>query len=340
MGISSKRSGSWSTPSSGSIRIKSGGAWRTAVSIKMKRNGAWVDTGYVGYPNAATGFAGSGGNGDNRQVTFTWNAPSGGATPSGYRLYVYDSNNNQYGSPVDVGNVTSYTHTFASANSTWYVRLKTLGAAGESQNFATNNVGGTRLQVIIGNTGYYTPYPIYGWSGITGFQPAYWTQSRWPGEPYGDYTYHGSKAFDGDFGTYWTGQSWAWPGGYDWIGFSIGAPYVPVRIRSLNSYPAGNACGTYFFDYWDGANFYYAGATWPDNGGWAYGAQYISTDFVINQGSTGYYRFNYTNLGYNPTAYGTYRVLTSEVTGSYQYITQTGTGYNYTGPTGNTVNNA
>lgn len=340
MGISSKRSGSWSTPASGSIRVKSGGSWRTAVSVRVKQNGAWVNSGYVGYPNAATGFTGGGGNGDNRQVTFYWAAPSGGATPTGYRLYIYDSNNNQYGSPVDVGNVTSYTHTFASANSTWYVRLKTLGAAGESLTFATNTAGGTRLGVNIGNIGYYVPYPIYGWSGDNTFTPAYWSESTWPGKPFGDYTYHGSKAFDGNYGTYWTGQSWAWPGGSDWVGFYLSGGFTPHRYTSLVSWPAGNACGVFWFDYWDGANFGFTGYSWPNNGGWAFGGQFISTDFQINPGVTGAYRFNYSELGYNPTAYGTYRVLTAEISGTYQYIVQTGTGYTYTPPTNNAVYNA
>lgn len=333
MAIQSRRSGSWSTPTAGSIRVKSGGAWRTAVSVKVKQSGAWVDSGYVAYPNPATSFTGSGGNGDNRQVTFTWTAPTSGATVSGYRLYVYNSSNVQIAT-VDTGNVTSYTYTFGAASTTYYVRLKTLGVAGESTTFATNPAAGTRLQVVTGSVS--STYPIYGWSGTVSFTPGYWTQSTWPGEPYGDYTYHGSKAFDNDFGTYWTGQSWAWPGGSEWIGFVIGAVYTPIKIVNLINWPGGNACGTLTLDQWDGANFNYTGKSWT--GATVYGGQIIDCNIEIPQGYTYYYRIWYTNLGYNPTAYGTYRVLTNEISGGYQYITQTGTGTNPAGS--NTVSNA
>jgi hypothetical protein len=238
------------------------------------------------------------------------------------------------GYPLDVGNVTTTQIQFPAANTTYYVKLKSYGIAGESQTFATNTVGGTRLQVVTGSVS--STYPIYGWSSTQAFTPAYWTQSRWPGEPYGDYTYHGSKAFDNNFGTYWTGQSWAWPGGEEWIGFSIGAPFTNVKIVNLVSWPSGAAPGTVSLDQWDGANFNWTGKAWT--GTTVYGGQVIDCNIEIPYGSTNYYRIYYTNLGYNPSAYGNYRVLTAEVSGGYQYVTQTGTGTNPAGA--NTVSNA
>lgn len=314
---------SWTTPAAGSIRVKSDGQWRTAVSVKVKQGGIWVDSGYVAYPNPATSFTGSGGNGDNKQVTFTWTAPTTGAPVTKYYLYIYNASDVQIGSAIDVGNVTSYTYTFAASSTTYYVRLKSFGAAGLSQTFSTNTAGGTRLRVITGAASY--TYDNSHWGSNTSFTPAYWTQSAWPGEPYGDYTYHGSKAFDGDSGTYWTGQSWAWSGGSDWVGFSLGSALTPkLKIVELYNLPSGNACGTINLDEFVYPNFGYTGRYWQ--GTTAFGYQVIPCGFEIAAGVTRYFRLWYTNLGYNPTAYGTHRVLTAEVGGTYQaWITDTGT---------------
>lgn len=337
MGIFTKKQStdsSWTTPASGSIRVKDGGIWRQAIKVYVKQGGVWVDSGYVAYPNPATSFTGSGGNGDNRQVTFTWTAPTSGATVSGYKLYVYNSSDVQIAT-VDTGNVTSYTYTFGAANTTYYVRLKTLGVAGESTTFATNSALGTRLQVVIGNTS--STYPVYGWSGAISFTPGYWTQSQWPGEPYGDYTYHGSKAFDGNPYTYWSGQSWSINYGSDWIGFSLGSAISPkLKILNLYNLPAGNPCGTVTLDEFFYPNFSYTGLYWQ--GGYAFAAQVIPCNFEINAGVTRYFRLWYSNLGFNETEYGQYRALTAEVSGDYQYWTQTGTGTNPAGS--NSVSNA
>jgi hypothetical protein len=313
---------SWTTPAAGSIRVKSDGQWRTAISVKVKQGGAWVDSGYVAYPNAATSFTGSGGNGSNRQVTFTWTAPTTGAPVTKYFLSVYDASDNQIGPDIDVGNVTSYTHTFAASSTTYYVRLKSFGAAGLSQTFSTNTAGGTRLRVVIGAAP--VPYDNSRWGATVNFIPAYWTQSQWPGEPYGDYRYHGSKAFDNDSGTYWTGQSWAWPGGSEWLGFTLAAGGARRKIVALYNLPTGNRASTVSLDEFAYPNFAWTGRYWQ--GGEVFGFQIIPCDFELSPFSTRYFRLWYTDLGYNPNAYGSHRVLTAEVHGDYQdWITDTGT---------------
>ena len=323
---------SWTTPAAGSIRVKSDGQWRTAISVKVKQGGVWVDSGYVAYPNPATSFTGSGGNGDNRQVTFTWTAPSSGATVTGYRLYIYNSSDTQIGT-VNLGTGTSYTYTFGAASTTYYVRLKTLGIAGESQTFSTNTSSGTRLRVVTGAASY--PYDNSRWSANVSFVASYWTQSTWPGEPYGDYTYHGSKAFDGNSGTYWTGQSWAWPGGSEWLGFTLAAGGARRKIVALYNLPSGNRASTVSLDEFVYPDWPWTGRYWQ--GGEVFGFQVIPCDFEISPFSTRYFRLWYTDLGYNPTPYGNYRVLTAEVRGDYQdWITDTGT----VAATSNTTTNA
>jgi len=314
---------SWTTPAAGSIRVKSDGQWRTAISVKVKQGGAWVDSGYVAYPNAATSFTGSGGNGDNKQVTFTWTAPTTGAPVTKYFLSVYDASDNQIGPNIDVGNVTSYTHTFAASSTTYYVRLKSFGAAGLSQTFSTNTAGGTRLRVITGAAS--KPYDNSRWGSNVSFTPGYLSQSRWPGQDYNDFTYHGSKAFDGDLNTYWSGQSWAWPGGSDWISFQLGNALSPrLRVVELYSSAFGNGPGTINIDELSFPNWNYTGYSW--GGASAFGFQIIPCNFELAAGQSRYFRLWYTNLGANPTAYGTYRVLTREVSGVYQlWITDTGT---------------
>ena len=322
---------SWTTPAAGSIRVKSGGVWRTAISVKVKSGGAWVDSGYVAYPSAPTNFRSTSvGNGDNRQVTFAWNAGAGGAPVTNYVVNVYNSSDvYQYG--VSFGTSTSGTITFGSASTTYYVRIYAGGDAGYTE--GTNSVGGSRIRVTTGAASY--PYDNSRWSANVSFVASYWTQSQWPGEPYGDYTYHGSKAFDNNTGTYWTGQSWAWPGGSEWLGFTLSAGGARRKIVALYNLPSGNRASTVSLDEFVYPNFGWTGRYWQ--GGEVFGFQIIPCDFEISPGSTRYFRLWYTDLGYNPNAWGNYRVLTAEVHGDYQdWITDTGT----VAATANTTTNA
>jgi hypothetical protein len=320
MAIKSRRSGSWAVPAAGTIKVKSGGVWRTAISVKVKSGGAWVNSGYVAYPSAPTNFRStSAGNGDNRQVTFAWNAGAGGAPVTNYVVNVYNSSDvYQYG--VSFGTSTSGTITFGAAGTTYYVRIYAGGDAGYTE--GTNSVGGSRIRVVTGAASY--PYDNSRWSANVSFVAAYWTQSQWPGEPYGDYTYHGSKAFDNNSGTYWTGQSWAWPGGSEWLGFTLAAGGARRKIVALYNLPTGNRASTVSLDEFAYPNFAWTGRYWQ--GGEVFGFQIIPCDFELSPFSTRYFRLWYTDLGYNPNAYGSHRVLTAEVHGDYQdWITDTGT---------------
>ena len=303
-----------------------------AISVKVKQGGVWVDSGYVAYSSAPTNFRSTSvGNGDNRQVTFAWNAGAGGAPVTNYVVNVYNSSDvYQYG--VSFGTSTSGTITFGAAGTTYYVRIYAGGDAGYTE--GTNSVGGSRIRVTTGAASY--AYDNSGWGSNVLFTPGYLSQSAWPGEPYGDFTYHGSKAFDGNSGTYWTGQSWAWSGGSEWVSFQIGNALTPrIKIVELYNLPSGNAPGTINLDEFSYPNFNYTGYSW--GGASAFGYQIIPCGFEIAAGTTRYFRFWYTDLGYNPTAYGNYRVLTAEVSGVYQpWITDVGT----TPATANTTTNA
>jgi hypothetical protein len=328
---------SWTTPAAGTIRVKSNGEWKVATSVKVKQGESWVDSGYVAYPNAPTSFrVTSGGNGDTKAVTFAWTAPAAGATVTGYRLKIYDSNNNLLETqPADTaaGTTTrSYTFTGA-AGSVYYARIFTLGSAGESLTSGTTQLDATRtrLRITIGAASSTTD--TSDWGSNVSFTPGYLGQSRWPGQDYNDFTYHGSKAFDGDVNTYWSGQSWAYNGGSDWISFQLGNNLTPrLRVVELSSLAFGNGPGTItvdelFFPNWSYTNYAWGGAS-------AFGFQIIPCNFELAAGQTRVFRLWYTNLGANPTPYGTYRVLTREVSGVYQlWVTSSTT----TAATANTI---
>jgi len=197
MAIQVKRSGVWTTPSSGSISIKSGGVWKAVNSLSVKSpSGVWVNSGYVAYPSAPTNLRSTAsGNGDNRTVTFAWNAGSGGAPVTGYKLVIYNSSNGSTNTSgaiatVNLGASTlSHTYTFASAGTTYYARIFAVGTAGETM--GANAVGGQRLSIIVGNAGFYTDN--YVWSTETyGLTPTFLSQTSGQDGP---------NAFDGNFGT-------------------------------------------------------------------------------------------------------------------------------------------
>ena len=92
-----KVSGAWVGPlASGNFRVKSGktgaGSWIYPASVKMKVNGVWVDTGYVGYPAAPVNFAINGWS--YSAVALQWGAGAGGAPVSAYNLVQTDSAGN------------------------------------------------------------------------------------------------------------------------------------------------------------------------------------------------------------------------------------------------------
>jgi hypothetical protein len=323
MAIQVKRGGVWTTPTSGSISIKSGGVWRSVNSLSLKTNSsAWLNSGYVAYPSAPTSFrATSVGNGDNRQVTFAWNAGAGGAPVTNYVINVYNSSDvYQYG--VGFGTNTSGSITFGAAGTTYYVRIFAGGTAGYTQ-------GSPRLQVVVGNAGFTTPN--YVWSDTTyGVTPTFLSQSSGQGGP---------NAFDGDFGTVARGQWWAWPSPDD-NGYAEGMAFQiytgqKIQLVHLASAPDGNAPSQIW---WDLLTFpTWTGLGYSEGTGTAFGYQFVTGSRVMNAGATEVFRVHYNSLGYNPSEYGTYQWRTKEISIGYKVEVNSPI---YTAPTNTVVSNA
>jgi hypothetical protein len=323
MAIQVKRGGVWTTPTSGSISIKSGGVWRSVTSLSLKTNSAsWLNSGYVAYPSAPTSFrATSVGNGDNRQVTFAWNAGAGGAPVTDYVINVYNSSDvYQYG--VGFGTNTSGSITFGAASTTYYVRIFAGGTAGYTQ-------GSPRLRVVVGNAGFTTPN--YVWSNENyNVTPTFLNQSSGT---------TGANAFDGDYGTLASGQSWAWPSPDD-NGYAEGMSFQiyageKIRLVALASAPSGNAPSQIW---WDRLTYpTWTGLGYSEGTDTLFNFQFVNGSRVMNAGATEIFRVHYNSLGYNPTPYGTYRWITSEIVIVYKKEVNSPI---YTAPTNTVVSNS
>lgn len=318
MAIKSKRSGSWQTPAAGTIKVKKNGAWQTAISVKMKKNGAWVDSLYVAYPNAATSFSGTGGTGASLGVKFSWVAPTGGAPVTGYKLYSYsDQACTQNEQTVTLDNVLTTTYSRGSAGTngdsgtTYYVRLKTIGAAGESQSWATNSSGGTIIKVVNGSASWTTDNSYWSDTFVTNGGGPY-NASSWSGQGY-DNSYNPGLAFDGDGGTYWRSQWWSYREPWEWISFTAtGHPNYPLtKLVAAGFQPYGNPPDVFYFDLLDGyLNF--AQTLGGPGGFYTPSLALIGCDYNLTPNQVVNLRINSTQLGHNP-GYSTYNCQMAEV---------------------------
>lgn len=320
-----KKDGAWVTPAAGTIKVKTSAtdtSWKEALSIKVKVGGAWVDSGYVSYPNAPTNLrlTSSVGDGDNRNLTFGWDAPVGGAPVTRYEMTVYNSSDVQIGSAISVTSGTSQSYAFPEVSSPtiYYVRIKSVyvpsgGSPLYSQTFGTNSSGGYRLKVTIGAKTV-PPVPYWGSPYLsTPIFPLYGGQSNTVynnGESWGGY------AFDGNYGTHWSGSSWSWSGGEDWIAFLTPDNWTGLntkRLYGVTWWPDGNAPAYYSFEL-------------SYNGGWIlqkdgsgsgvspFGNQTLTLDSPLDISSQLFFRVRYSNLGYNPVPeWGDYRVMIKEL---------------------------
>ena len=266
------------------------------------------------------------GNGDNKTVTFSWTNSPTNSDITGHRINIYNSSDTLIGFVDSSGpTATSASYTFANVSTTYRARLFTKSDSGYSPSGALTPASNRRLSITTGAASY--SYDNSYWSSEVGFTPTYWTESTWPGKPYNDNTYRGDKAFDGNINTRWAGQSWAWPGGNDWIGFKIGAGSSKIKITYLvNFSPSGFFdANTVSLDQWNGSSFNWMYIAWAGSYG-PFGGQLINCNFEIAANTTGYYRLYYTDLGANATAYGSHSVSTAEIVGAYQtWVANTGT---------------
>ena len=195
-----RKDGAWVTPTSGSLRYRDGTTTdgittRIPLFAKARYGGTWVDTGYVSKPNNPTNFTiPTISNGNTTTLTFTWNAPSGGAAPTGYKLYVGTSNVTNLNLVVDniAATATSQTYTFANG-STYYAELRAFNAAGVSPNATTPDINFDRLKITMGAATTSTPVP------------ASWGASHTV-KPYGGNSSSGvnlASAYDDDFLSSW-----------------------------------------------------------------------------------------------------------------------------------------
>lgn len=270
----------------------------------------------------------SAGNGDNRSVTFTWSNTPTNYDITGHRINIYNSSDTLIGSVDSSGpTATSVSYTFPSNSTTYRARLYTKGGSEFSDLAALTPASNRRLSITTGAASYSYNYDNSYWGAERSFVPTYWTESTWPGKPYNDYTYYGGRAFDQDGNTRWSGQWWAWPGGSDWVGFKIGAGSSKILVkRLLNFTPSGfNEAGTITLDQWDGANFNWMGIAWG-GGRDIFNSQVLTCNFEIAANTTGYYRTWYTDLGYNPSEFGSHSVTVNEIGGVCQdWVVSTGT---------------
>lgn len=194
MALQVKRDGAWVTPAGGTVRVKSGGAWQTAVYVNTKVGSAWVNSGYVGAPGTPQNLSASSlGNGDTKTMTFTWTAPVTGAPVAGYRFKVY---NNASPTPTLLATLPSATTSSASTSrSVNFGQAPYSATAGSQYQVEVVAVGSTgiessatpRRRVTIGSPSSSTP--VYGYTNtvtwVTAGSPSastYWNAYERPAE--------------------------------------------------------------------------------------------------------------------------------------------------------------
>lgn len=325
MAIRSRKSGSWSIPDPGKIKVRKDGEWKTALSVKVKKNGEWKDSLYVAYPNAATNFSASPGTGGGNN-TFSWVKPTTGAPATGYKLYVYSDQacTTQVDTKtVSGGDTLSTTYTRGSAGTngadgtTYYVRLKTLGAGSlESQGWATSTSGSSTIIKVVNGSATYTPPSAWSWATFTNTIPLGYpfggTASSWSGQGY-DNSYNPGNAFDNNSSTYWRSQWWDYNYAWEWISFSIASSSYhtdKIKVTAVYFTPYGNGPGTYYLDLLalDGSWLYVAGPGASNT---------ISCSAEIPSGGSATYRLNFSSLGSNPGV-STYNAQIAEIRFDYK----------------------
>lgn len=226
MAFKTKRSGvnppAYSTPNSGTVKVAatvSGTkAYYTADRIYVASGGNWVDSGYRGRPAPITqSSVTSVGTGDSPRITFSWNAPTGGATPATYQWTQYRSTDYSVVSTALVNHVagtTTYSKTFdldGGAGTGYYFRVLSRTASG------VTSTSGPVWGVVKGYPS--TSSNVYGYSTtVTWVKPTLVQVSSQDGGA-------GSNMLDNSDSTIWGTVSHENPGtSLEWEGVMLGAP--------------------------------------------------------------------------------------------------------------------
>ena len=108
-----------------------------------------------------------------------------------------------------------------------------------------------------------------------------------------------------------------------------------MQLVYMASAPDGNAPAQIW---WDLLTYpTWTGLGYSEGTGTVFGSQFVTGSYVMNAGTTAVFRVHYNSLGYNPTAYGTYRWLTKEISIGYKIEVNSPI---YTAPTNTVVSNA
>jgi hypothetical protein len=102
MPLKIRTGGAWHDVPTGGARIRSGGQWIGASAVKIRDQGVWKDSGYVGFPGVPTGFYVS--SWTFSQVTVNWSPPAAGGAPvHHYEVVMTDSAGNWMSAPTTTG---------------------------------------------------------------------------------------------------------------------------------------------------------------------------------------------------------------------------------------------
>ena len=95
--LKAKQTGVWSgAVADGAVKVKSGGVWKSPAYIYAKRDAAWVDSGYRGFPLTPQSIAVHAWDFANVNVSFT-GPPAGGAPTASYEVQQTNSAGTQIG---------------------------------------------------------------------------------------------------------------------------------------------------------------------------------------------------------------------------------------------------
>lgn len=223
MTIYRKSGGSWPEILNGKAYVDVAGVWKPIVKIYVDNGTEWLDTGYLGIPNAPTISLATGWQTTYGQVSFTITPPASGPEPESYTAYLYSEDGVTL---LDSNTGTSLTRTFTGlANSPIGGPAPKYVISVKSNLGTVQSVASNLLKVQMGVAPYsYFDYP----STITGsFSPTVTsvtsTTSRYTS------TYNSPKMVDGNSSTLWISGARFQSGDYRtpstaWEGVNLGIP--------------------------------------------------------------------------------------------------------------------
>lgn len=222
MTIYRKDGNTWSEIFNGKAYVDVAGVWKPIVKIYVDNGSEWLDTGYLGIPNAPTIALATGWQTTYDQVSFTITPPTTGPEPETYTAYLYAENGTTL---LDSNTGTSLTRSFAVSNSPLGGPAPKYIISVKSNLGSVQSVSSNLLKVQMG----VAPYPYFNYpSTITGsFRPTVTAVTSTT--LYSSSTYSSSKMVDNNANTLWISGSRFQSGDYrtpsnSWEGVNLGFP--------------------------------------------------------------------------------------------------------------------